>query len=150
MRVPLVVVVDDDASVRRALTRLLLSADLRVLTYASATEFLDSGIGSAPDCVILDIHLGGMSGLERLARLRESGHGLPIFHARDTPYPRWGLRAGRKKGEFDASPPRPLGSTKRGRVPDRRAARQSKSYHCVHDHTIRTGGLGHGRTGTQQ
>ena len=74
----LVAVVDDDASVRRALTRLLQSADLRVLTYASATEFLDTGISSAPDCMILDIHLGGMSGLELLSRLRKFGQSLPI------------------------------------------------------------------------
>ena len=57
---PTVFVVDDDASVRRALTRLLQSAGIRVLTYASATEFLDTGISSAPGCLILDIHLGGM------------------------------------------------------------------------------------------
>jgi len=75
----LVAVVDDDASVRRALTRLLQSAGLRVLTCASATEFLATGISSAPDCVILDIHLGGMSGLELLSRLRESGRSLPVL-----------------------------------------------------------------------
>ena len=75
----LVAVVDDDASVRRALTRLLQSADLRVLTYASATEFLDAGLSSAPECLILDIHLGGMSGLELLSRLRELGHNLPVL-----------------------------------------------------------------------
>jgi FixJ family two-component response regulator len=75
----LVAVVDDDASVRRGLTRLLQSADLRVLTYASATEFLDTGISSPPDCVILDIHLGGMSGLELLSRLRELGYNLPVL-----------------------------------------------------------------------
>jgi FixJ family two-component response regulator len=74
-----VAVVDDDASVRRALTRLLQSAGLRVLTYASATEFLDSGIPSAPECLILDIHLGGMSGLELLPRLRELGCTLPVL-----------------------------------------------------------------------
>src|SRR5512143_3321687 len=79
MSSPVVAVVDDDASVRRALTRLLQSADLRVLTYASATEFLDTEIASAPECLILDIHLGGMSGLELLSRLRESGHGLQIL-----------------------------------------------------------------------
>lgn len=75
----LVAVVDDDASVRRALTRLLQSAGLRVLTCASATEFLATGVSSAPDCVILDIHLGGMSGLELLSRLREAGHSLPVL-----------------------------------------------------------------------
>jgi len=75
----LVAVVDDDTSVRRALTRLLQSADLRVVTYASATEFLDMGLPIAPNCVILDIHLGGMSGLELLSRLRELGHNLPVL-----------------------------------------------------------------------
>ena len=75
----LVAVVDDDASVRRALARLLQSADLRVLTYASAAEFLHAGLSIAPDCVILDIHLGGMSGLELLSRLQELGQNLPIL-----------------------------------------------------------------------
>jgi len=75
----LVAVVDDDASVRRALTRLLQSAGIRVLTYASAAEFLDTGISSAPECLILDIHLGGLSGLELLSRLRELGNNLPVL-----------------------------------------------------------------------
>lgn len=75
----LVAVVDDDVSVRRALTRLLQSADLRVLTYASAADFLDAGLSIAPECLILDIHLGGMSGLELLSRLRELGHNLPVL-----------------------------------------------------------------------
>jgi FixJ family two-component response regulator len=74
-----VAVVDDDPSVRRALTRLLQSAGIRVLTYASATEFLEAGLASAPDCVILDIHLGGMSGLEMLSRLRDLGHNVPVL-----------------------------------------------------------------------
>jgi len=76
---PLVAFVDDDASVGRARTRLLRSAEHRVLTYAPATEFLDSGIASAPDGVILDIHWGGMSGLEPLSQLRQSGHSLPVL-----------------------------------------------------------------------
>ena len=79
MSAHLVAVVDDDASVRRALTRLLHSADLRVLAYTSAIEFLAAGLSSVPDCVILDIHLGGMSGLELLSRLRELGHNLPVL-----------------------------------------------------------------------
>jgi FixJ family two-component response regulator len=74
-----VAVVDDDASVRRALTRLLQSADHRVLAYTSAIEFLDTGLSIAPECVILDIHLGGMSGLELLSRLRELGYDLPAL-----------------------------------------------------------------------
>ncbi len=104
----LVTVVDDAASVRRARTRPLRSAEHRVLTYASATEFLDSGIASAPDGVILDIHLGGMSGVELFSQLRESGHSLPVLlitahddaharqaaaHAGCTAYPRKPLGA---------------------------------------------------------
>jgi len=75
----LVAFVDDDASVGRARTRLLRSTEHRVLTYASATGFLDSGIAGAPDGVILDIHWGGMSGLEPLSQLRQSGHSLPVL-----------------------------------------------------------------------
>lgn len=78
MHVPCVAVVDDDASVRRALTRLLQSAEFYVVTYASAAEFLDKAPSSDPACLILDIHLGGMTGLELLSRLRESGNNLPV------------------------------------------------------------------------
>jgi FixJ family two-component response regulator len=78
MHTPVVAVVDDDASVRRALKRLLQSADFHVITYASAAEFLEAGVSRTPGCVILDVHLGGMSGIELLSRLRESGHNLPV------------------------------------------------------------------------
>jgi FixJ family two-component response regulator len=76
---PLVAIVDDDASVRRALKRLLQSAEFQVLTYASAAEFLETGVSSSPACLVLDIHLGGMSGLELLSQLRESGNDLPVL-----------------------------------------------------------------------
>ena len=86
----LVAVVDDDASVRRALQRLLQSAEFRVIAYSSAAEFLATGVSSVPDCVILDIHLGGMSGLELLSQLRGSGYSLPvvIITAHDDPQTR--------------------------------------------------------------
>jgi len=74
-----VAVVDDDASVRRGLARLLRSADFQVHTYASAADFLATGISSTPDCLILDIHFGGMSGLELLSRLRNLGYTLPVL-----------------------------------------------------------------------
>jgi len=73
----LVALVDDDASVRKSLTRLLESTGLRVFAYASAGEFLESGLVKAPECLVLDIHLGGMSGLELLAHLRSEGHEVP-------------------------------------------------------------------------
>jgi len=74
-----VAIVDDDASLRRALTRLLHSAGLQVAAFASAEEFLASGGSSAPACLILDIHLTGMSGLELLTRLRAAGDDLPVL-----------------------------------------------------------------------
>jgi FixJ family two-component response regulator len=59
-----VAVVDDDASVRTALARLLRSAELPVKTFASAREFLVEYADHPPDCLVLDVHLGEMSGLE--------------------------------------------------------------------------------------
>jgi FixJ family two-component response regulator len=75
MSPPLVAIGDDYASVRRTLRCLLRSASLRVHTYASAAELLDTGIGGAPESGILDRHLRGMTRWERISRLRESGHG---------------------------------------------------------------------------
>ena len=77
MTTPLVALVDDDASVRKGLTRLLESTGLEVIAFASAAEFLDAGLPKAPECLVLDIHLGGMSGLELLAHLRSAGDDLP-------------------------------------------------------------------------
>ena len=73
----LVALVDDDISVRRALTRLLKSAGLRVRACASAVEFFEVVWPKAPDCLVLDIHLGAVSGLELLASLRSAGQDLP-------------------------------------------------------------------------
>jgi FixJ family two-component response regulator len=75
----LVSIVDDDASVRRGLARLLRSAGLQTVLYASAAEFLGTGPPWGPACAILDIHLGGMSGLELFAQLRASGSDLPVI-----------------------------------------------------------------------
>lgn len=61
---PLVSVVDDDPSVRKSLGRLIRSARLEVKVFASAEEFLDSDRPCDTDCLILDIRLPGISGLE--------------------------------------------------------------------------------------
>ena len=86
----LVSIVDDDPSVRRGLARLLRSAGLQTVSYPSAAEFLKAGLAWGPACAILDIHLGGMSGLELLAQLRASGSDLPviIITAHDDPQSR--------------------------------------------------------------
>jgi FixJ family two-component response regulator len=61
---PLVSVVDDDVSVRRSLDRLIRSVSLEVRVFASAEEFLDSDPPCEAECLILDVRLPGMSGLE--------------------------------------------------------------------------------------
>jgi len=81
-----VFVVDDDPSVRKGLTRLMKSAGYAVETFASAREFLDSGrCRSGPGCVVLDIRMPGLSGLDLQQELKRfqsapaivfiSGHG---------------------------------------------------------------------------
>lgn len=79
METPLcVAVVDDDASVRRALCRLLRVAGYAAVGFASGEEFLDALAARAPDCVLLDIHMPGMSGLRVQTRLNAAGFELPV------------------------------------------------------------------------
>ncbi len=87
MASPLVAIVDDDVSVRRALTRLLETAGLRIQSFASAVEFLERGLPAKPGCLVLDVHLGGMSGFELLDRLRAQGQLVPtvLITAHDDP-----------------------------------------------------------------
>ena len=61
---PIVFVVDDDHRVREALSSLISSAGLRVAVFSSAAEFLESKRPDAPACLVLDLQLPGMSGLE--------------------------------------------------------------------------------------
>src|SRR5262249_22965951 len=61
---PVVFVVDDDASIRESLTDLFLSIGLCVETFASAAEFLQSKLPEAPGCLVLDVRLPGLSGLD--------------------------------------------------------------------------------------
>jgi two-component system response regulator FixJ len=65
----LVVVVDDEEAVRRAVSRLLRAAGLTVESFASAEDLLKSGQVSATGCLIADIRMPGMSGLDLLAEL---------------------------------------------------------------------------------
>ena len=61
---PAIAVIDDDASVRRALQRLLQSAGFTVETFSTAREFLATAYWAQTACLVLDIHLPGMSGFE--------------------------------------------------------------------------------------
>lgn len=71
-------VVDDDPSVLKALGRLMRSAGFDAVTFTSAEDFLARFQQRALACVVLDIHLGGMSGLDLQAYLADAGIRLPI------------------------------------------------------------------------
>ena len=73
-----VCVIDDDEDVVRAVRRLLRSAGFAIDTFASAEEFLDLGNQSRPDCLVLDVHMRGLSGLDLQDLLEASGRSIPI------------------------------------------------------------------------
>jgi FixJ family two-component response regulator len=72
-----IAVVEDDAGVRTALEQLLRSAGYHALTFESAEEFLAEADRRAVDCLIADINLPGMSGVELVKRLGTNGERLP-------------------------------------------------------------------------
>lgn len=76
---PVIAIVDDDGSVRRALRRLVLSMSYQPADFASGEEFLQSVEESAPQCVILDLHMPGLSGLDVLNRLRLADEDVPAI-----------------------------------------------------------------------
>jgi RNA polymerase sigma factor (sigma-70 family) len=75
----IVFVVDDDASVRNALKSLIRSVGLQVELFGSAQEFLQSKRPNAPSCLILDIRLPGISGLDFQRKLTETNNPIPII-----------------------------------------------------------------------
>jgi FixJ family two-component response regulator len=75
----LVFVVDDDAPMRESLQNLLRSVGLRVEAFASAQEFLHSTRPDVPSCLVLDVRLPGLSGLELQQRLAEGDRAMPII-----------------------------------------------------------------------
>jgi len=76
---PIVYVVDDDPSVRKAVERLLRSAGHEANTFASALEFLDFRHPDVPGCLVLDIKMPKVSGLELQDRLTDKGISFPII-----------------------------------------------------------------------
>ena len=74
-----VFVVDDDSSVREAIKSLIRSVGLRVETFGTAQEFLRSTRPDAPACVVLDVRLPGLSGLDLQHELTAHGINLPII-----------------------------------------------------------------------
>jgi FixJ family two-component response regulator len=76
--VPVVFVIDDDDSMRRGLTNLFESVGLRVETFGSAPELLERKRSDVPSCVVLDIRLPGMSGLDFQTLLEKAAIHIPI------------------------------------------------------------------------
>jgi FixJ family two-component response regulator len=74
-----VALVDDDASVRKALARLLSASSFEITTFGSAQEFLKSVKDSAPECLVIDLHMPEVTGLELQRHLVRVGIHIPTI-----------------------------------------------------------------------
>jgi FixJ family two-component response regulator len=83
--IPMIAIVDDDDAVRGAMEQLMRSLDYCASTFASADEFLKSEQVSNTSCLITDLHMPGLSGLDLQDRLIARGHRIPIIFV--TGYP---------------------------------------------------------------
>jgi FixJ family two-component response regulator len=75
----LVAIVDDEESIRKALVRLLRLAEFEAIAFTSASDLLESLAVQTPDCVILDLHMPGMTGVELLRRFASLEHAPPVI-----------------------------------------------------------------------
>ena len=75
---PTVYLVDDDTDLLKAIARLLESASLKVATFESPEAFLEGHVGGAPGCLVLDLAMPGLNGLQLQQRLEQQGSTLPI------------------------------------------------------------------------
>ena len=76
---PLIIIVDDDASVREALSELILSVGFQPVSFASTRELLGADILDRPGCLILDVRMPGASGLKLQRHLAKGGNTKPII-----------------------------------------------------------------------
>lgn len=76
---PLVIIVDDDAGVREGLSELILSAGLQSVCFASIIALLEANVLDVPGCLILDVRMPGISGLDLQRRLAHDGNRKPII-----------------------------------------------------------------------
>ena len=97
---PIISVVDDDEAVRDALVQLFLSVDMVVNVYASGREFLENMTVGVPGCLITDIRMPGMSGMEIQQEMNELDRDLPIVMITGHGDVETGIRA-MKAGAFD-------------------------------------------------
>lgn len=79
MTKPLIAIVDDDRAIRTALSSLLRSAGFRAAMFDCAEAFLDDLDDGGPDCVLTDIQMPGMSGLDLQQHLASTKPGLPVL-----------------------------------------------------------------------
>jgi FixJ family two-component response regulator len=89
-----VAIVDDEDTVRRALERLFRSAGIESEVFSGGGSFLDSLRSHHPDCVVLDLHMPGVTGFDVQARLRELDLNIPVvvITGHDTPESRGRVR----------------------------------------------------------
>lgn len=78
-RQPVIAIIEDDASIRRALSRLLRSVGWKAVVFDSAEAFLQAAGQEALDCLVLDIWLPGMSGVAFLEHFAVAGLSLPVI-----------------------------------------------------------------------
>ena len=76
---PVIAIVDDDPAICRALSRLLQTVGWQAVAFSSAEAFLQSGVQKPPHCLVLDVRLPGMTGLELVERLVADGASFPII-----------------------------------------------------------------------
>jgi len=76
---PLITLIDDDISVRKSLERQMKSVRLEIRTFASAEDFLNSADVRKPDCLIVDVRLPGMSGIDLHRHLLAHGSNVPVI-----------------------------------------------------------------------
>lgn len=79
MRQQVVAIVDDDLGMLKSIERLLKTYDFQTAVFTSAEAFLDGSAVNAAACLVLDIHLAGMSGIELRRRLTAAGSSLPVI-----------------------------------------------------------------------
>lgn len=79
MNQPVVFVIDDDESICRSLRRLIKSAGFCVRTFISGNDFLNQGCQNMPGCILLDVRMPEVGGLELQQRLNDSGSKMPII-----------------------------------------------------------------------
>ena len=155
----IVFVVDDDPSVRDALSNLLDSVGLAAQTFGSSEEFLSSSRPEVPSCLVLDAKLPGMSGPEFQEELRRTGIQIPIIFITahgDVPMTRKVMKAGAiefltkpfQKGELLGAIRHGLGI---GSEPTRRAGRRFRVDEPVREADLaRAGSIGVGDYGPDE